>query len=267
MSDPAILKVSAPEKRAFWKLPVLFEGDGLLALEKPSHLLVTPEKQRAEDPVLTKILQRDLAQSTAWNRQRQYNFLDVLYTLDFEASGIVLFATDKKVFTAVRNLIGSRQIEFQFSVIAHGNAPDDAFTIDLKLAPHPTRNWMMRINRTKGKQSETRIEVKERYRTWQLLECHTETLRPHQVRVHLQAAQHPVMGDALYGGDLLMLSQLKRKYRSKRAEPEKPLIDRAAIHLSRVTFTHPVSEETIQIECPLPKDLAVAIKYLRQYGR
>lgn len=113
----------------------------------------------------------------------------------------------------------------------------------------------------------TRVEVKERFRDCQLVECHTETLRPHQVRVHLQAAENPVMGDALYGGELLMLSQLKRKYRSKRAEAEKPLIDRAAIHLSAVDFTHPDSGEVIKIESSLPKDLAVAIKYLRQFGR
>ncbi len=267
MADQKIIKISAPEKRAFWKLPVLFEGNGLLALEKPSHLLVSPEKQRADDPVLTKILQRDIKQGAAWNRERGYTFLDLLYTVDFEASGVVLFATDKDVFTAMRNLIGSRQVDFQFTVLSHGNSPDDEFVVDLKLAPHPTRRWMMRINRTKGKQSLTAVRIKERFRFGQLVECETQTLRPHQVRVHLQAADHPVMGDALYGGDILMLSQLKRKYRGKRTEVEKPLIDRAAIHLSKTAFEHPVSGDRIEIESPLPKDLAVALKYLRQYGR
>lgn len=76
-----------------------------------------------------------------------------------------------------------------------------------------------------------------------------------------------MVGDASYGGDLLFLSQLKRKYRSKPGSPEKALVDRAALHLGEIRFKHPLTAETILIKAPLPKDLTVALKFLRQFGR
>ena len=267
MGDKSIIKISAPDYRAFWKLPVLFEGGGLLALEKPAHLLVSPEKQRAEDPVLTKLLQQDLADKATWTQERDYSFLDLIYTLDLETTGVILFATDKAVYDGLRNDIGARQVDFYFTALSHGSPEEDQFETDLKMAPHPTRQWSMRINRTKGKQSQTKFQVVERFRTCSLLECTTSTLRPHQARLHLQHKGYPVVGDSLYGGELLMLSQIKRKYRSKRASPEKPLIDRSAIHLSKVGFTHPVTKEAIEIEAPVAADITVALKFLRQFSR
>ena len=267
MGDKSIIKISAPDYRAFWKLPVLFEGGGLLALEKPAHVLVSPEKQRADDPVLTKLLQRDLARKAAWTQERDYSFLDLIYTLDLETTGVILFATDKAVFEGLRNDFGARQMESRFTALAHGIPEEDQFETDLKMAPHPAREWEMRINRTKGKQSLTQFRVAERFRSCSLLECTSSTLRPHQVRVHLQHQGFPVVGDSLYGGELLMLSQIKRKYRSKRDTPEKPLLDRSAIHLSKLKFTHPGTQEAIEIESPLATDMTVALKFLRQFSR
>ena len=267
MGDNSIIKISAPEHRAFWKLPVLFEGEGLLALEKPAHLLVSPEKQRADDPVLTKLLQRDLANKAAWTQDRDYSFLDLIYTVDLETTGVVLFATDRAVRDGLRNDFGGRQVDFRFEALAHGVPDEDQFEAEFKMAPHPTRQWSMRINRTKGKQSHTRFQVIDRFRSCSLIECSTSTLRPHQVRVHLQHLGFPLVADSLYGGELLMLSQIKRKYRSKQRIAEKPLIDRTAIHLSSLKFKHPITMEPIEIEAPLAKDLAVALKFLRQFSR
>ena len=262
-----IIKLSDPERHAFWKLPVLLEQDGLLALEKPSHFLVSPEKQRADDPVLTKCLQRDVSAGATWAKERGYTFLDILYSIDFEASGAIVFATDKSVFAELKNHIGSRQVVFTFLAIVHGHPPEDEFSSDLKLEPHPARGWMMRVHRSKGKQSITHSKVLERFRSCSLVEIQTRTLRPHQARVHLQFAGFPVLGDALYGGEMLLLSQLKRKYRSKKASPEKPLIDRAAVHLAKVQFTLPETEKEFIIESAPPKDLAVTLKFLRQFSR
>ena len=267
MSDTSTIKVSSPEHRAFWKLRVLFEADGLLAIDKPSHLLVSPEKQRADFPVLTKSLQHDLNHQAAWTRSRDYHFLDLVYSLDFECTGIQLYATDKALHETLRNLYGSRQIELTFAVLVHGHPPEDEFEIDLKLAPHPTRRWQTRVNRTKGKQSLTRCTVKERFRDHTLLECHTTTLRQHQIRVHLKEHGCPVIGDALYRGNLLLLSHLKRKYRRKPGAVEKPLIDRAACHLTRINLTHPGTNQPLTIESDYPKDMAVGLKCLQQFGR
>ena len=216
--------------------------------------------------MLTKCLQQDVSKGAKWAQERGYSFIDLLYSIDFEATGVVLFATNKSAFTEFKNHIGSRQMAFTFLVLVHGHPPEDEFSAELKVAPHPAREWMMRVHRTKGKQSITDCTVLERFRTCSLVECRTQMLRPHQARVHLQFAGFPVVGDALYGGELLLLSQLKRKYRSKKASPEKPLIDRAAVHLATLQFKHPTADKEYRIESELPKDFAVTLKFLRQFS-
>jgi hypothetical protein len=70
----------------------------------------------------------------------------------------------------------------------------------------------------------------------------------------------------LYGGKPLLLSRLKSGYRLKPGHTEKPLLDRVALHAEELTLPHPVSNETVKIVAPWPKDLVVAVKYLRQYA-
>jgi 23S rRNA-/tRNA-specific pseudouridylate synthase len=82
----------------------------------------------------------------------------------------------------------------------------------------------------------------------------------------LQHAGLPPVGDACYGGQLLMLSKIKRNYRPRRDGTEQPLIDRTALHYSKLNFTHPMTCEPVGIESPLPKDMQVALKYLRKYA-
>ncbi len=262
----ASIKLSAPEQRAFWKLPVVHESPGLLALDKPSHLLVLPEKQRAELPVLTKLLQKGVQDQVKWAQERKLEFIDLIYPLDFEASGTLLYATDKTIHETLRNAFGSRQIRFQFTTLVHGIPAADEFEVDLRLAPHPTKRWLVRVSRKKGKPCQTQCRVVERFRDFTLLSCETDSLRPHQIPVHLQQHGTPVVGDAIYQGDLLFLSQLKRKYRSKSRSPEKPLIDRSAVHLSGIRLSADDSKPAIEVSTPLAHDLEVALKFLRRFG-
>ena len=124
----------------------------------------------------------------------------------------------------------------------------------------------MWVDRKHGKKSRTRFEVREPFQNYTLLQCQPLTSRAHQIRVHLQHAGFPVVGDATYGGRELLLSALKSEYRLKPNRTERPLIRTSALHVERLEFIHPVTSETIGIEAPWTKDLTVAIKYLRRYA-
>jgi 23S rRNA pseudouridine955/2504/2580 synthase len=118
----------------------------------------------------------------------------------------------------------------------------------------------------RGKRALTVFEVRERFARFTLLQCESSTNRSHQVRVHLRHAGLPAVGDRAYGGRLLLLSSLKPQYRLKLNQIERPLLARPALHAEALDLPHPVTGAALAITAPWPKDLTVAVKYLRRYA-
>jgi 23S rRNA-/tRNA-specific pseudouridylate synthase len=87
----------------------------------------------------------------------------------------------------------------------------------------------------------------------------------HQIRIHLKHAGFPIMGDKLYGGKPLWLSRLKKNFRLKPGREERPLISRVALHAEELSLVHPMTNQPLTIPAPLPKDLRVALRYLREF--
>ena len=236
----ACIKLSAPETRQFWQIPVLWEDEHLLALDKPSHLLTSPDRYDPQRPNLMKLLHRDIARGAAWARQRGLTYLANAHRLDFETSGVILLAKDKAALVALADQFG---------------------------AERPAKTYVALVQDAKeGRKAKTLFEVAERFSEYTLLTCRPLTGRTHQIRAHLRHAGFPLVGDALYGGQPLCLSGLKPGYRLKPNQQERPLLGRTALHAEQLNVAHPVTGQTVSIQAPWPKDLTVAIKYLRRYA-
>ncbi len=261
-----IIKLSSPATRDFWKITVLYEDDHLLALEKPSGLLTSPDRYDPDRPNLMKLLHRDIERGAPWVRERRVDYLANAHRLDFETSGIILLAKSKPVLVALADQFGSEKPLKKYVTLVQGNPPEDQFTVDFKLAPHPVKVGLMRVDEKRGKKSRTDFEVLERYSRHALMLCLPATGRTHQIRVHLQRKHLPIVADSLYGGKPLLLSSLKPGFRLKPKQVENPLMSRVALHASELTVTHPVTGEPVTITCPWPKDFSVAVKYLRKYA-
>lgn len=263
MPNP-IIKLSSPETREFWEIPVVFEDDRLLAIEKPSRLLVSPDRYDPNRPNLMKLLHRDIDRGAGWAKVRGLTYLSNAHRLDFETSGILLLAKDKPALVALADEFGTTKPKKRYVALVHGVPMDDSFDIDFPLAHHPTKPEIMRVDSKNGKKSFTGVQVIERFDGFSLFSCQPLTGRTHQIRVHLRHVGYPIVGDTLYGGSPLLLSRIKKGYRLKPGREERPLIERVALHAAGLQILHPDGQREISIQSELPKDFRVALKYLRQ---
>ncbi len=261
-----IIKLSSPATREYWELPVLYEDNDLLAVDKPSGLLTSPDRYDPARPNLMKLLHAGIAEGKSWAAERKLEYLMNAHRLDFETSGVLLLARNKPVLVKLANLFGSEKPLKRYAALVQGTPAEPQFKLEAPLAPDPRRLALMRVDPKRGKRAVTLFKVAERFANWTLLECEPLTGRTHQIRAHLRALALPIVGDTLYGGKPLLLSRLKRGYRPKPGRQEQPLINRVALHAEHLTLPHPVTGQTLTISAPWPRDLTVAVKYLRRYG-
>ena len=252
--------------------PILFEDDAVLAFDKPSGLLVAPDRWDKARENLMGMAHEKFGKHVA-----------NVHRLDADTSGILLCAKTKPALDFLSGQFQSKTVNKRYTAIAAVLPPERAmkviapirdpsgglpaqFTVELALGQDPDNPGRMRLFRKRGgKPSLTEFTTLESFGPFALVSCRPVTGRTHQIRVHLAGAGAPVLNDVFYGDPevVLNLSDLKRRYKG-RAE-EKPLIGRLALHATELTFTHPVSREPFTITSPLPNEFEVALKYLRKF--
>ncbi len=271
MSDhkkPALapIKLSAPQTKEFWEIDVLYEDDHLLAINKPARLLTSPDRYDAARPNLMRLLHDGIAQGKPWAQSRGLTYLSNAHRLDFETTGILLLAKDKPTLVQLADLFGNEKPLKTYIALVQGTPQQDEFEVDAPISPHPTSVGLMRIDPKRGKKSKTLFSVITKFRGYTLLQCQPLTGRTHQIRVHLRHLDLPILGDSVYRGEKLLLSEIKRKFRPRHDKEERPLISTVALHAEKLSLDHPVTGEKLTIAAPWPKDLEVAVKYLKMFA-
>src|SRR5436853_4842027 len=104
-----VIKLSSRATRDFWEIPVVYEDEHLLALNKPPLLLTSPDRYDPERPNLMKLLHRDIERGAPWTKVKKITYLANAHRLDFETSGVILLTKTKPVLVAVANLFGSEK--------------------------------------------------------------------------------------------------------------------------------------------------------------
>jgi len=260
------IKLSSPATREFWEIPILFEDEHLLALDKPSGLLVSADRYDPARPNLMKLLHAGIAEGKPWANSRSLSYLMTAHRLDFETSGVLLLAKSKPVLVQLADLFGSEKPAKEYVALVQGTPSEPRFETDAKLAPDPLKPAIIRVDQKHGKRARTLFEVMEKFSRWTLLKCQPVPGRTHQIRVHLRSLRLPIVADPLYGGSPLLLSRLKSNFHLKPGRTERPLLSRLALHAESLALAHPVTGATVTITAPWPKDLTVAVNYLRRYA-
>lgn len=234
--------------------PVLFEDDRLVAFDKPSGLLVAPDRWDKEQVNLMDLVHAQLGPQIS-NAHR----------LDRDTSGIVLCAKTKAALDDLCLQFERAAVEKEYRALVRGRPEHGRGEINEPLMPDPNRPGKMKAFRS-GKPALTDYEIEREFRGWTLLRLRPHTGRTHQLRVHMKCIGCPILCDPWYGdGRPLLLSEIKRGYKPG-AGGERPLLGRLALHAHRLTFTHPATGARMTIESPLPGDFEIALKQLTKWS-
>ncbi len=253
--------------------PVIFEDEVMIAFDKPSGLLIAPDRWDKARANLMGLVHDKMGHGVA-----------NVHRLDADTSGIVLCAKTKPALDFLSGQFQSKTVEKKYLAMAVVLPPEqamkvvapirdaagllpDTFTVDLALGEDEREPGRMRVFKKRGgKPSLTEYRTLERFGKFAWLECRPVTGRTHQIRVHLAAAGAPILNDRFYGDPeiKLLLSELKRRYKGR--DEEKPLIGRLALHASELTVKHPLTREPVTISAPVPHEFEVALKYLRKFA-
>jgi 23S rRNA pseudouridine1911/1915/1917 synthase len=228
------------------RLRVLLADPHLLIVDKPAGVLTLPTPNRERDTLIERA-----GRYLALRHGDQRPFVGVVHRLDKDTSGALVLARSPRALRALQELFQVHDVERQYLAVVEGYLRQASGTIDRALVADrgDLRRGVARAP-GQGRAAITHYRVVERFgAVATLVACWLETGRTHQVRIHLAAIGHPVVGDPVYRPHTLPRSKAQ--------------FHRQALHAQTLGFVHPLTGQPIRVEAPLPGDLAGLIIDLR----
>lgn len=242
-----LLRPVHEEPEAPMHVEELYRDATLLILDKPAGLPIHPSARYHRNTLTTLLKARYPFQA------------DPVHRLDRETSGIVVCARTTEAGRTLMRAFVAGEVEKEYLAITEGAPPEDRFEVNAPIAEGTELiRIAVRIDPVAGRPSRTRFEVLERFERdgarFALVRAFPTTGRQHQIRIHLQTAGYPIVGDKMYGVDPGYFDRF-----SKHAlEPEawaRLRLPRHALHAAAIRFEHPEHGEQVSFTAPLPADL------------
>jgi 23S rRNA pseudouridine1911/1915/1917 synthase len=221
-------------------LQIYFEDGDLAVIEKPAGITVHPGAATRSGTLANALLFHFKNLSDVGGEVRP----GIVHRLDKKTSGLLLVAKNNVAHARLSDAFQGRRIQKTYLTLVHGRPRRDTAVIELSVGRHRTIRTKMAAGLTTGRAAYSEYKVLEIFRGFSLLEVQIKTGRTHQIRVHLSAIGHPVVGDDVYG---------ERSY--KEFVRQFGALDRYFLHASALSFEHPSSRMPMQFHSPLPEEL------------
>ena len=243
------------------EIPILYEDEHLVALDKPAGVPVHPTGRKQSLTVIQQLRGRERERIVARLAAGDTGYYPSLVNrLDLFTSGVVLAAKDRATLAAMHRLIAGGGVYKSYLAVAAGSFEHTEGSIRLPLGPDPhSRIGIKQAVRSDGLPSRTDYRVLETLVDYTLVEALPRTGRQHQVRVHLAALGHPIWGDLLYVDESLFL-----RYHANGCRLDGELPPRQGLHARELRFRHPVEGRELCIAAPPPPDFLSILEALRQ---
>ena len=219
-------------------LAIVHEDDDLIVIDKPPGLVVHPGSGNRSGTLLNALLHHAPTVATLPRA-------GIVHRLDKDTSGLLVVARNAIAQTNLVRQLQARSVKREYAAIVHGDIARDT-TIDAPIGRHPRMRTTMAVV-AGGKPARTRVAPIERFGIATHIRCALETGRTHQIRVHLAAIEHPLIGDQTYG----------------RRDATLPPFARQALHAITLALDHPRTKRRCEWHAPLPQDIRELLASLR----
>jgi 23S rRNA pseudouridine1911/1915/1917 synthase len=217
---------------------IAYEDEYLLVVDKPAGLVVHPGAGRTGGTLVQALGARGIAGGSETKRP------GIVHRLDRDTSGLLVVARSEEAYQRLQRLVRRRELERGYLALVRGRPRSWRGRIEAPIGRDRNEPTRQSLESDSPREAITHFDVLELLPRHALLSVRLETGRMHQIRVHLAAIDLPVSGDRIYG------------------VPE-PGLERQFLHAARLAFEHPFTNERLELESPLPPDLAAALDRAR----
>lgn len=230
-------------------LEVLFEDEHLIAVNKPSGMVVHPGAGTGDDTLVHALLAHCAGKLSGIGGVERPG---IVHRIDRETTGVIVAAKSDKAHRKLSESFANRDLEKEYRTLVGGVPALLSGTILKPIARHAVHRHRMTIAAEGvGREAHTDWERERAFgRLASLIRCRIHTGRTHQIRIHMKALGHPVLGDTTYG------------WRKDDRMPCTP--PRVMLHAARIAFDHPITKERLEIEAPLPEDFQQVMSALER---
>lgn len=224
-------------------LRIVYNDEDIVVVDKPVGCAAHPSPGWVGPTVIGALMAAGYTIATSGPVERT----GIVHRLDAGTSGLMMVAKSERAFLALKDMFRHRQITKVYHALVQGHLDPQEGTIDAPIDRHPVHDHRFAVV-AGGKESITHYKVIDYYRGVSLIEVELETGRTHQIRVHLSALGHPLVGDIIYGADPTLADSLA--------------MPRPWLHATELHFIHPITEVNIDLVIGYPVDLQGSLALL-----
>ncbi|OFW05752.1 MAG: hypothetical protein A3H96_11010 [Acidobacteria bacterium RIFCSPLOWO2_02_FULL_67_36] len=235
---------ATPEPEAL-PLRIIYEDTDLVVLDKPAGMVVHPAAGHSGGTLVNALLHHVKDLSGIGGELRP----GIVHRLDRGTSGVMVVAKNDRAHQELARQFADREVEKEYIALVWG-VVQSGRRIDAPIGRDPVNRQKMSTRARRARSAVTRVTMARHFKGATLVKLAIATGRTHQIRVHLSAIGHPIVGDSVYGGAHRRVPDNLRAVQR---------LERPFLHAARLAFTHPADGRRIECDSPLPPDLQVVV--------